>query len=121
MKKILVNNNVFWFNVEWILWTAEEFVKFMQGKNFEISLHDTYDGSTYIDSPANAYLYLKDVSDDVLLHECIHIIQHILQDKWITTWMENTEVLAYNVDWLYRQLLLQYYKLKNDKRRKTYK
>jgi hypothetical protein len=54
------------------------------------------------------------------MHECIHIIQHTLDDKWITTWLENTEVLAYNVDWLYRKLMYKYHKLKKDDRYKNY-
>ena len=120
MKEISIYNNVFQFKVIWIIWEPEEFIDYMDKKWLSIWL-DCVDWITHIWNNNTAYLYLNDISDFVLLHECIHIIQHIFHDKWITTWMENTEVLAYNVDWLYRMLLMNYHKWKGNDKWKTYK
>jgi len=120
MKQIKVNNNVFWFNVFWFIWDRQEFVDYMLKNWFDWNRLEWTDGITYIRNN-NAFLYLNAVCDYVLLHECIHIIQDILNNKLISTWIENTEVLAYNVDWLYRQLLLRYYKWKWNEKWKSYK
>lgn len=120
MKEIKINNNVFQFDVVWIVWEPKEFIDYMDKKWVEIWL-ECIDWITHIWNNYTAYLYLSDISDYVLLHECIHIIQHIMHNKWISTGLENTEVLAYNVDWLYRMLLMNYYKWKKNDKWKTYK
>jgi hypothetical protein len=52
-----------------------------------------------------AYIYLKDYTHRVLVHECIHVAQWILDKKWIKTGIKNTEVLAYVTDWIYNEFL----------------
>ena len=122
MKILIIKNEVFDFNVEWILTEdIQEAIDYVENKAWIILwdiLHaqwfTSYEGSSV------SYLYLKDRSDYILLHECIHIVQGVLARKWIDTGYENTEVLAYNVDWLYRKLLHAYYKHKKNKKYKNY-
>lgn len=55
--------------------------------------------------PDSAHIYIKTLTHRVIVHECIHIAQWILNYKWIKTGYENTEVLAYVTDWIYNEIL----------------
>lgn len=117
MDIIKVKNEVFDFDVEWIIADdTKEAIEYVE--NNWVELWDLWNAQWFTSYKGNSlsYLYLNDRSDYILIHECIHIIQWILARKWVSTDYENTEVLAYNVDWLYRSLLYKYYKKnKNDK------
>lgn len=116
---IKVKNETFAYDVIWFVWEKEEFVEYMVKQNIEVDYNMLNHWFSYIDN-CIGYIYLDDKSDYVLIHEIIHIVQWILNNKMIDTWYANTEVLAYNVDWLYRKLLYHYYKKKSDDRFKNY-
>ena len=122
MKIHKIHNEVFDYQVFWLEGTPSEAEEWVDKKRIDrddicfhdiqgISLHDKLD-----------VIYIKDFSDFVILHECIHCIQHILEKQiWVNTSYSNTEVLAYNVDWLYRKILYKYHKGKWNEKYKTYK
>lgn len=116
MKVHKIHNKVFDFYVYWIDGTPEEAEKWLESKwvNHDRCLKNIQWISMYWKFNI---IYMGDRSDYVLLHECIHTIQHILEKEiWIPTWYSNTEVLAYNVDWLYRSIMYRYLKARwNDK------
>lgn len=120
MKILTIKNDVFAYDVNFILSDdKKEVSEYLIKKWLDDELLDMSQWYTYI-TDSVAYLYLTDRSDYVLLHECIHIIQWLLARKWIDTSYNNTEVLAYNTDWLYRNLLLAYYKYKKNDKYKNY-
>lgn len=120
MKVIKLQNKVFLYDVYWIITDDKnKLSEYMLENEIDIDIHEHYKWFTF-HRGAISYLYLDDRSDYVLLHECVHIVQVMMWFKWITTWLENTEVLAYNVEWLYKNLLYEYYKHKKDDRHKNY-
>ena len=120
MKILKIVNEVFEFNVEWLLSDdINEISEYLWSKWMEYTHNEKHWGITRIWN-YTVYLYLPDKSDYILVHECIHAIQGVLDSKGIDTGYENTEVLAYNVDWLYRKLLHSYYKHKKNKKYKDY-
>jgi len=120
MKILKIKNEVLAYDVVWII--SEDKKKVSEYLEKQWVGNESLDMSqwiTYIEDGI-AYLHLTDRSDYVLLHECIHIIQGLLHRKWIDTGYSNTEILAYNVDWLYRKLLYSYYKYKKNDKYKNY-
>ena len=111
MKILKIENEVFEYHIYWILSEDKKEVS-------EYLLTEWID-SEKLDM-SQWYTYITDRSDYIILHECIHIIQWLLDKKWIETGYKNTEVLAYNVDWAYRKLLKAYYKYKWNDKWKTY-
>lgn len=119
MKQLKIKNEVFGFEVIRLLWDKEEVRHYLISNWLTTSQLDIAWGYTVLEQN-KAYLYLDDKSDYILLHECIHIIQGLFHRIGIETGYWNTEVLAYNTDWLYRKLLLSYYKYKKNDKYKNY-
>lgn len=121
MNKVYkINNNVFWFDVIYLDMSESDAIEWIIKNRPDYEIPDLKDWLTYIDW-AEVIIHLSDVSDYVLLHECIHAIQWVLYRKWIDTSYDNTEVLAYNVDWLFRQILLRHHKSRWNEKWKTYR
>lgn len=49
-------------------------------------------------------IMLKDTSDRVLVHESVHMVHYICDEKMIPLVVENSETIAYMTDYLYRKL-----------------
>jgi hypothetical protein len=113
------NTEILAYNVEWIIWDKKEFIEYLE-KITEVDIDDLDCWYSCIADEV-WYIYLWDKSDFVLLHEIIHIVQAILNSKWIDTWYSNTEILAYNVDWCFKNLLYKYYKLIWNDKYKNYR
>ena len=116
---IKIKNDVLSYDVVWFIWSKEEFYNYMIKQNIEVDI-DLLNHWFSVCKCCVWYIYLHDKSDYILVHEIVHIVQWILDDKWINTWFDNTEILAYNIDWCFRKLMYKYFKLIWDMRYKNY-
>lgn len=93
-----------------ILKTVKSIIAKDRFSEFEQQMSDnpiapTTKGRTFWMGGGGSVIWFRDYDSFIILHECVHAVHHLLKDRNMPLTLENDELYAYLIAWLYKKAL----------------
>jgi len=115
LRKKIIQVIPYPFKIIFLDWTYEEANEYLSESFWQTI--EQWNSCCYLFN-WNAYIYTADDKIPTLVHEIIHWVQMCYKDIWIETGEENTEILAYTVEYILINAILFYTKAEKIKKHK---